>query len=595
MDFPLADILHNQDAMGHISKWAVELGALSIDFKPRTAIKSQALVDFMAEWRENQIPTPVDKPEHWTMYFDGSLKLDGDGAGVLFISPRGEQLKYVLQILWEVSNNEAEYEALLHELHLAISLGIKRLLVYADSLLVIQQVNKEWDCNKEMMDAYVQEVRKLENKFSGLEVHHVVREHNVGADILSKLGSTCAQVPVGVFVQELKQPSIKSSPQVTTDAGPQQPDREVMMLGEDWREAYIDFIRDQRLPAGMDARSIEAARVMCRSKGFDLVNSKLYRRGACSGIFMKCVTKEDGYDILWEIHEGVCGNHAASQTLVRKAHRAGFWWPTAVFDAEDLVWRCQNCQFIGKQSHVPAHRLITILPSWLFACWSLDMIGPFTMAPGGFTHVLVAIDKFTKWIKYKPIAKLTLDRVVDFISDILHRFGFPNTIITDLGSNFTANQFWEFCENACIEIKYVSISHPRANGQVERANGMIINGLKKRLYDENSKKGGKWIHKLPHVIWGLRTQPSKATGQTPFFLIYGSEAILPADVAEQPELFRLKCASHRYTADNNSTHFKQNNSLVCRVSARYNHGSTGSKQVYLARRRVYIHSTAHQF
>jgi hypothetical protein len=72
--FPLADILHNQDATGCISKWVVELGALSIDFKPHTAIKSQALVDFMAEWRENQVPTPVDKPEHWTMYFDGSLK-----------------------------------------------------------------------------------------------------------------------------------------------------------------------------------------------------------------------------------------------------------------------------------------------------------------------------------------------------------------------------------------------------------------------------------------------------------------------------------------------------------------------------------------
>jgi ribonuclease HI len=111
------------------------------------------------------------------MCFDGSLKLDGGGAGVLFISPRGEQLKYVLQILWEVSNNEAEYEALLHGLRLAISLGIKRLLVYGDSLLVVQQVNKEWDYNKETMDAYVQEVRKLENKFSGLEVHHVLREH----------------------------------------------------------------------------------------------------------------------------------------------------------------------------------------------------------------------------------------------------------------------------------------------------------------------------------------------------------------------------------------------------------------------------------
>jgi ribonuclease HI len=117
------------------------------------------------------------------MYFDGSLKLDGGGVEVLFISPRGEQLKYVLQILWKVSNNEAEYEALLHGLRLAISLGIKQLLVYGDSLLVVQQVNKEWDYNKEMMDAYVQEVRKLENKFSDLEVHHVIQEHNVGADV----------------------------------------------------------------------------------------------------------------------------------------------------------------------------------------------------------------------------------------------------------------------------------------------------------------------------------------------------------------------------------------------------------------------------
>jgi hypothetical protein len=94
-DYPLGDILRNQDATGRISKLAVELGALNINFKPRTAIKSQALVDFVAEWRENQLPTPTERPEHWVMYFDGSLKLEGAGAGVLLISPTSEQLKYV--------------------------------------------------------------------------------------------------------------------------------------------------------------------------------------------------------------------------------------------------------------------------------------------------------------------------------------------------------------------------------------------------------------------------------------------------------------------------------------------------------------------
>ena len=114
---------------------------------------------------------------------------------------------------------------------------------------------------------------------------------------------------------------------------------------------------------------------------------------------------------------------------------------------------------------------------------------------------------------------------MDFISDIIHRFGFPHTIITYLSFNFTSQFFWDFCDNSCIEVKYASVAHHRENGQVER-----INGLKKRLYDTNSKKGGKWIQEQPHVVWWLRTQPSKATGQSPFFLTYGSEAILPVDI-----------------------------------------------------------------
>ena len=183
------------------------------------------------------------------MYFDGSLKLEGAGAGVLLISPKGEQLKYVLQIFKKVSNNEAEYEALVHGLGLAISLGIKRLLVYGDSAVVINQVNKSWDRNKENMDAYCLEVRKLENKFYGLEFHHVVRDNNVAADVLSKLGSTRAQVPVGVFVHELHAPSIPEPAPTTTDPMLSQPGQEVMMIDVDWRQPFIDYIRDQKVPS----------------------------------------------------------------------------------------------------------------------------------------------------------------------------------------------------------------------------------------------------------------------------------------------------------------------------------------------------------
>jgi ribonuclease HI len=248
-DYPLGDILRNQDATGRISKWAVELGTLNIDFKPRTAIKSQALVDFMVEWRENQLPTPTERPMHWVMYFDDSLKLEGAGAGVLLISPTGEKLKYFLQIFWKVSNNEAEYEALLHGLRLAASLGIKRLLVYGDSTVVINQVNKSWDRNKENMDTYYLEVRKLENKFYGLEFHHVVRDNNIAADVLSKLGSTRAQVPAGVFVHELLAPSIPESAPATADPAHPPAGQEVMMIDMDWRQPLIDYIREQKVPS----------------------------------------------------------------------------------------------------------------------------------------------------------------------------------------------------------------------------------------------------------------------------------------------------------------------------------------------------------
>jgi ribonuclease HI len=103
--------------------------------------------------------------DHWKMDFNGLLKLGRASTGVLFISPNGKELKYVLQILWQTTNNEAEYEALIHGLRVATSLGIKRLLVYGDSAIVVNQVNKDWNCTKDNIDAYYAEVRKLKKNF----------------------------------------------------------------------------------------------------------------------------------------------------------------------------------------------------------------------------------------------------------------------------------------------------------------------------------------------------------------------------------------------------------------------------------------------
>jgi hypothetical protein len=85
------------------------------------AIKTQTLVDFVSEWTEHQIPDRLEVTEVWRMYFDGSLKLQGAGAWILFIAPRGEELKYALQLLFPASNNAAEYEALIHGLSITVS------------------------------------------------------------------------------------------------------------------------------------------------------------------------------------------------------------------------------------------------------------------------------------------------------------------------------------------------------------------------------------------------------------------------------------------------------------------------------------------
>jgi IS30 family transposase len=162
--------------------------------------------------------------------------------------------------------------------------------------------------------------------------------------------------------------------------------------------------------------------------------------------------------------------------------------------------------------------------------WGLDAVGQFHTAPGGYKHILVVVDKFTKWIEVRPVAEVTSEEVVKFIGDIRHRFGVHNRIVIDLGTAFTGSFFWDFYQVNLINIYYSLVPHPRCNGKVESANGMVLQALKDRIYDDSSSYATRWLAELPHVIWGLRTQVSSATGLSPFFLVYRSEAILPTDV-----------------------------------------------------------------
>nr|ABA99479.1 retrotransposon protein, putative, unclassified [Oryza sativa Japonica Group] len=371
--YPLGQILHNREGTGRVVKWAIELSEFDLHFEPCHAIKSQALADFVAKW--TPAPEPVSVPEAssgpaqlphttcWVMQFDGSLSLQGAGAGVTLTSPSGDVLRYLVRLDFRATNNMAEYEGLLAGLRVAAGLGIRHLLVLGDSQLVVKQA----------------------------------------------------------------------------------------------------YLANKTLPEDREG----SERVQRISKRYVLVEGTLYRRAA-NGVLLKCIPREQGVELLADIHEG-------------------------------------------------------------------------ERAPGGFEYLYVAIDKFTKWPEAYPVIKIDKHSALKFIRGITARFRVPNRIITDNGTQFTSELFGDYCEDMGIKLCFASPAHPRSNGQVERANAEILKGLKTKTFNILKKHGDSWIEELPAVLWANRTTPSRATGETPFFLVYSAEAVLPSELTLRSPRATMYC------------------------------------------------------
>ena len=182
---PLGDIIQNREATGRVAKWAIELGPHHLKYVPRTAIKSQALVDFINDWTELQAPEEKPDNTYWTIHFDGSRQLEGSGAGVVISSPRGDKFCYVLRIMFTYTNNAAEYEALLHSLRMAKEMNLSRVRCLGDSDLVAQQVSGKWDSKDPLMAAYRQAVTNVAGYFKGYQVDHIDQRLNEAVDGLS--------------------------------------------------------------------------------------------------------------------------------------------------------------------------------------------------------------------------------------------------------------------------------------------------------------------------------------------------------------------------------------------------------------------------
>jgi hypothetical protein len=211
------------------------------------------------------------------------------------------------------------------------------------------------------MAAYRDEVDEMAKSFLGYDIKHVRREDNMAADTLSKLGSSHKAVPPGVFLEHLRVPSVKmvdpENPELASS-----PVMAVLPSNPPWAEPYLEYLTNKQLPED----EVQKRQIERRAKAYTIIDGQLYKRST-SGVFMKCISQVDRIEILREIHEGECGHHAAARSLVAKAFRHGFYWPTAKTDADRIVELCQGCQMYSKQTHMPAIALHTIPITWPFA------------------------------------------------------------------------------------------------------------------------------------------------------------------------------------------------------------------------------------
>ena len=449
-DFPLRSILHSPDASQRLMKWAIELSQYDLLYRPKTAIKAQALADFVAEFtpsaeeeklvskkkessRADKTSAEHDQPrDMWQLRVDGASNQKGAGAGVVIVTPDGTLLEQAITLGFPASNNEAEYEALLAGLRLAKELSIKKLAIYSDSQLITSQASGEYMAKHPRMILYLDKVQELLKAFPTFTIQQVPRAENAHADALASLGSALdTQFRRSIPVEHLDQPSIEEA---------EQPD--LMQIDEDpsWQEPIIDYLVNENLPQDKsEARKIKQKAARYYMKGDMLIRRSYY------GPHLTCIKYPQTLEVLCKIHDGECGNHAGGRSLAQKALSIGYFWPTMRKDSTEYARRCDRCQRYKPVPGLPAEEYHPQNSPWPFMQWAIDLVGPMPTAPANKEMMIVATDYFTKWIEAEALSSTKEADVERFIwKNIICRFGCPQSIVTDNGTQFVGRQITAF-------------------------------------------------------------------------------------------------------------------------------------------------------
>ncbi|KAJ0454844.1 putative nucleotidyltransferase, Ribonuclease H [Helianthus annuus] len=359
-NYRIGPILSKPDISGRLAKWAIELGAHTIHYKPRPAIKGQILADFAAEvpadriqeCEESQNPAPPPpSSEVWALFTDGASNEEGAGAGLRLVSPDGQELTYVIRLDFKSTNNEAEYEALLAGLRLAVKIGVQHLEAHVDSLLVAGQVRGDYAAKGDIMILYLEQALQLKSKFASFNIRHINRSENKSADALSKLASTSFQhLAKEVRIEILQNPSV--------------PLRQVSVIQygtTSWMTPIIAYLQSGVTPES----KTEARKLQYKACHYQMGDGILYRKSYL-GPLLRCVNPQDATYLIREIHEGICGIHAGPRTVVAKIMNAGYYWPGMHLDAVKELRKCMDCQRHAPKTLRPKNNLVPVTTAWPF-------------------------------------------------------------------------------------------------------------------------------------------------------------------------------------------------------------------------------------
>uniref|UniRef100_A0A2N9IAR1 Uncharacterized protein n=1 Tax=Fagus sylvatica TaxID=28930 RepID=A0A2N9IAR1_FAGSY len=438
---PLKAVLRSADFSGRISKWGAQLGAYDINYRPRNSIKGQVLVDFIAEF------TPAEMGPMWVNHVSSIQHMEGwklyiDGAS----NSRGSGLGVVL----------TAPQGQMMELAIRLGFPASNNVAEYEALL------------------------------------HGLRDLNGHADALAGLASA-----VALKLRRIISVGVQSLPSVGGDTI-----NEVCSVDQSpsWMSPILAYLKDDILPA--DRKEADRIRRIA-PRYWVSKEGNLYRR-SFTGPYLRCVHPDTVQNLLWEIHEGVCGGHTGGRSLAHRAIGQGYWWPYMQKDAAQYVKKCDKCQRFAPSIHQPAASLNPIASPWPFSQWGLDIVGPLPRAPGNRQWLIVATDYFTKWVEAEPLVHITDADSKRFVwKNIITRFGIPRVLVSDNGSQFTSERDRR--------------SPPTRHCWTESKNAL-------------EKAKGRWVEELPNILWTYRTTPRCSTGETPFSLTYGVEAVIPLEI-----------------------------------------------------------------